>query len=126
MAEKGKRVLWLSRHPPLKAQEDTLKSRFGPGTSMIIDTRPFQNAKDIARRFRAGNYDEMVAVAPLSVIQQLCREGLKPLWAEMEYLGEIKESSEYRAGTDTVLNGKHYRFKKFKRVKSVEMVFEDL
>ena len=114
----GKKILWLSRHNPLPSQISELKRIFGKDVEVVIDPQPFDNAEDIALRFKNGGYDEMVVVAPLSVIQRLTELGIKPLWAEMKRVS--KEEAE------TEVSGRYYKFIKFKRIKGIKIEFEEL
>ena len=112
-----KRILWLSRHKPLPRQIRELRRLFGE-VEVVQDPRPFSSAEEIVQRFRGGGFDEMVAVAPLSVIQRLCELGIKPLWAEME----VCEPEE----AEVFASGRHYRFKRFRRIAGVEVRFEEV
>jgi hypothetical protein len=112
-----KKILWMSRHPWLKSQERELKRIFGEIKIEQIAT-PFKSAEEIVKIFEQGNYDEMVIVAPLSVVAKICEMGIKPLWAEMETVPP--EEAEVEEG------GRYYRFKGFKRIKGVRVEFEEL
>ena len=97
----------------MKSQIDAL-----PKDAVItIDSEPFSNAADIAGRYAGGGFDDIVVVAPLSVISKLIEIGIKPLWAEMELVD--KAHSEVEAV------GRYYRFVQFKRVARIAMEFED-
>ena len=113
------KILWMSRHRPLSSQVVELKHHFGEGVVVEQDPRPFDNAEVVARRFKEGGFDDMVVVAPLSVIDHLCRMGLKPLWAEM-----IEETDPRKIEVRARNTG--YRFSRFRRVKSVRLEFEEL
>lgn len=112
-------VLWVSRHTPLRSQVTELRRLFGPDTTVEQDNRPFDSAEEIARRYREGGYDDLVVVAPLSVLDHLCRMGLRPLWAEMVEEGDPAKV-EVRA------RGAGYRFDRFRRVKRVTVEYEEL
>ena len=115
------KVLWMSRHQPLQAQIDELKRVLGD-CEVVQDPNPFEDASDIIERFKGGGYDEIVIVAPLSVIAKLTEAGVRPLWAEMETIDE-KDFNEY----DSVkVGGRVYRFKEFKRIRRVQLEFEPL
>jgi hypothetical protein len=116
-----KKILWLSRHKPLPAQIAELERIFGHIT-VITDPKPFSSAEEIVARFRTGGYDEMVVVAPLSVIARLTEMGIKPLWAEMRQIPSpgLDPSREVEA------NGRWYRFERFRRISRVQIVFEDV
>jgi hypothetical protein len=115
------KILWLSRHNPLPAQVAELERLFG-NVEVAIDPKPFSSAEEIMARFRAGGYDEIVVVAPLSVIAKLTEMGMKPLWAEMKQI-----SSHFPDPTREVeVNGRWYRFERFRRIAKVQIVFDDL
>jgi hypothetical protein len=115
------KILWLSRHNPLPAQIAELERLFG-NVEVAIDPRPFSSAEEILARFQDGGYDEMVVVAPLSVIAKLTEMGIKPLYAEMEHI----PSPSHDPAREVKSNGRWYRFKKFKRIEKVQIVFADL
>ena len=113
----SKRILWVSKHAPLPSQLRELRRLFGD-VEVVMDPNPFDGAEDIVRRFRSGRFDEMVVVAPLSVIAKLCELGIKPLWAQMEVVGPEEAEVEVR--------GRYYRFERFRRIKGVKIEFEEL
>ncbi|HLD86135.1 MAG TPA: hypothetical protein VJA28_01645 [Patescibacteria group bacterium] len=113
-----KKILWLSRHSPLPIEVVELKRVFGE-LEVCQDVNPFASADEIIERVRRGGYDDVVVVAPLSVIDRLCRLGMKPLWADMEQLSTAH-------GADFTYRGRHYRFVKFRRVVGVEVKYEDI
>jgi len=115
------KILWVSRHPPVPVQIDELKRIFGENTQIDTDPNPFSDAQDIVKRFKDGNYDEMVVVAPLSVIQHLTEMGIKPIWSEMKKVNDV-----FVPYTDSMANGRHYRFVRFRRIKRVKLDFEKL
>jgi len=114
----SKIVVWFSRHPILLSQHQELKRLFGEDVMILQDPNPFDSAEDIIARFRSANADEMVVVAPLSVMGKLCDLGLNPLWAEMKICAP--EEAEVEAA------GRYYRFTRFKRVKRLVLEFEDV
>jgi hypothetical protein len=115
------KILWVSRHPALPAQIRELKKRFGKETVIVADSNPFSSAEDIVQRLKG--FDEMVVVAPLSVISRLCELGVRPLWAEMKVV-----SGEFNPDSDVILPGqppRHMRFQQFKRIKKVALEFDE-
>lgn len=84
------------------------------------DRRPFSSAEEIVRRYKAAGYDDMVVVAPLSVIARLIDLGIRPLWCEMDQV-------DPRTGSpDITYRGRGYKFIRFRRVKTVKMEFEEI
>lgn len=114
-----KKVLWMSRHRPAASQSAALKAMYGNDVEVVLDPNPFDNARTIAQRYREGGFDDLVVVAPLSVLDQLCQMGCKPLWCE-----SVEESNprrvEFRGG-----GGQGYRFLRFRRVRRIVIEFED-
>ena len=113
-----KKILWLSRHQPLSSQVEALCRHFEK-IKMVQDAEPFSSAEEIVSRYRKGGYDEIVAVAPMSVISKLVDLGIKPLWAEM-----IQVNSQAEAEVEA--NGRFYRFVRFRRIKALRFEFEEL
>jgi hypothetical protein len=114
-----KKVYWLSRHAPLPSQIAELRRLFGEDVVVEQDPRPFDSVDDILNRFRSSGSDELLVVAPLSVIAQLVQRGVKPLWAEMEQVGDP-------ALAETEAAGRYYRFIRFRRIAGIEIKFEDV
>ena len=114
-----KKILWVSRHTPHGRQIETLRSTYGGDTVVDQESKPFDDARQIVKRFREGKYDEMVIVAPLSVIAVICTEGINPLYSEA-----IEENDpakiEFRGA-----RGQGFRFVRFRRIKRVALEFED-
>jgi len=101
----------------LESQKKELERIFGE-VELLIDTLPFSDAADVANRFKLANADEMVVVAPLSVIDRLCQLGIQPLFAEMD----VVQSGEY----DVIAAGRKYKFKNFSRIREIKIVKEQL
>ena len=115
----GKKILWMSRHEPHRRQIETLRNTYGGDTIVEQESRPFDDARQIAKRFREGNYDDMVIVAPLSVIQVLCNEGIRMLWSEAVEENDPSKI-EFRGA-----RGQGFRFVRFRRIKRVALELED-
>lgn len=121
------KILWLSKHSPLPSQLAELRRLFGPSVVMHPDPRPFSDAHDIARRFRESGAQELVAVAPLSVIKALCELGIQPLWAEMERCDSAgAEVKTGRNGHGVSRGTFSYKFVRFRRVTGVDLKFEEV
>ena len=114
-----KKVYWMSRHSPLPSQVAELRRLYGGDVVIEQDPNPFSSADDIVERFRKSGADELLVVAPLSVIAQLVQRGIKPLWAEMEVVQNPDEAEVEAAG-------RYYRFVRFRRVSAIQIVFEEV
>lgn len=112
------KILWLSEHEPLESQAKELQTLFGDDIQICEDYDRFRNAKEVKRRFEEGGYDDLVVVAPFTVIKRLCELELYPLYAEVIQLPH-PDMAEFQC------RGRDYKFLGFKRVKAVEMVFFD-
>ena len=116
-----KRILWFSRHPPMAFQIPILKGIFGE--DMVLEheseNEAYMNAVKIIDRIKVGKFDEIIMVAPLSVIDHVIRLGRCPIKADVV---EVKDASEATFS----FNSRHYKFIKFVRVMRLELVTEDL
>lgn len=112
-----KKIIWFSRHEPIQKQIDELKHIFGD-IEVIQDPNPFSSVDDIVDRFRKNNGDEMVVVAPMTVIDQLLKRGIKPLYAEME----LVQGDDF----DVEANGRRFKFVKFSRITDIIIKKEEL
>ena len=112
-----KKIMWFSRHEPIQKQIDELNRLFGQ-VGVIIDPNPISSADDIIDRFKKSGADDLGVVAPLSVIQQLTKQEIFPLRAEMK----PGKGKNY----DIIDKRRKYIFDRFVRIKGVEIVKEEL
>jgi hypothetical protein len=90
------------------------------GDTVEIEKLPgFRSAENIAQTYREGTFDDMVIVAPLSVIAHVVDLGVRPLWSES--VEEPDRSQAHFQGG----GGKWFRFVRFRRIKTVLVEFED-
>jgi hypothetical protein len=115
----GKRIVWVSKHTPTQRQRTILDAIF-PHCTIIIETRPFDSAKDIAKRYHQHGGDEMVVVAPDSVIRALISHGLYPIKAEMQVVNCSSPQAEVRIGK------RCFCFIGYKRIKKLQFEFDAL
>ena len=113
------KILWMSRHCPSESQKEGLRQMFGEDIRIDLEPRPFDDARQIAERYKNGGYDDMVVVAPLSVIAVLCTAGVKMLWSEAAEENDPKKI-EFRGA-----RGQGYRFVRYRRLRRIVMEFED-
>lgn len=114
-----KRILWMSRHNLHPRQVAALKELYGDDIIIERETQPFDNANQIASRFFKGDYNCMVIVAPLSVIQVLCELKIPMLWSECVEEND-PQKIDFRGA-----RGQGFRFVRFRRIKRVALEFED-
>lgn len=113
------KIMWFSRHAPIPKQITELMRIFGENTKVTVDPKPFSNADDVLDRYNRSGAKEMVIVAPMTVINELLKRGIKPLYAEMEL---VQDGEEY----DVEANGRKFRFVKFTRIIRIDIVKEEL
>ena len=113
-----KRVLWVSRHTPHPVQLPALEQYLGDSVE-ITKLPGFRSAEDIVQNFREGQYDDMVIVAPLSVIARVVDLGVRPLWSEAAEEPD-RSRAHFQGG-----GGKWFRFVRFRRIKALHLEFED-
>lgn len=104
-----KKIVWMSRHSPTPSQLTELERLF-PGYTLHIDPNPFSSAADIVARFKAAKGDEMLVVAPWTVIRELIKLGIRPIYAEMKAMPLDDPSVEVRLGTKRKRGYKFVRF----------------
>jgi len=114
-----KRVLWISRHPPLPKEVEALEKALGR-IQILQYASSVRDADHVLRLIEQYKADEIVTILPLSIIMRLCERGVNPLWPEcVQVNGEeydfIDEGS-----------GRKYKFVRFVRVKKVVMITEPL
>jgi hypothetical protein len=117
-------VAWVSRHPPLPAQIDALKSKLG-SIDFVPMSDTFSNAKEIYRKVKEVGAEYAVVVLPLSVTMHLLNnpEASDIIWLRAEM---VKASGRYDPLTDVLLddgkgNKRHVRFKKFQVLTAIEV-----
>ncbi len=113
------KILWVSQHSPTVSQLEELRRIFGEEAEVAKDPKPFSSAEEIAKRFRDGGYNDIVIVAPMSVISRLIDLKIKPFWAEMI---QVKSKAE----SEVEAKGRFYRFNRFRRIKALRFEFEEV
>ena len=86
-----KRVLWLSRHAPTEEQTQELERILGP-CEIVQVSRTVNSGKEVKDLLRENQCDEIVAVLPLNILQQVISQGIQPIRAVMSR--ELKENGE--------------------------------
>lgn len=116
-----KKVLWFSRHKPMEFQIPILRKVFGE--DMVLEQRigndAYMSAEKILQYMKDNYFDEIIMVAPLSVMAKVIELGIRPIKADVI---EVKSA----LGATFTYNGRHYKFIKFVRVVRLELVTEDL
>lgn len=107
-----KRILWVSRHPPVKKQLEELRKRFGPRVTIVNITRIIRSADEVIKLKEEMHCDEVVAVLSMWLIEELVKKGEKPIVAIMRKK-RIK-------GKPTLVH------EKFVRITDMKIVFEEL
>lgn len=72
------KILWVSRHEPLREQVEELEQAFGK-VEITRYCDIVYNVAQLMEVYDDGEYDEMVVVLPVQLIRQLVMVGVKPL-----------------------------------------------
>lgn len=123
------RILWLSRHKPLKSEIDELKRIFGE-IYIIQYPNKVENAEHVLNLIEYFGADEIVAVLPLTIIAKITEKGVKPLRAEMTLLHTCKSKPcpDFDPDRDWIdpTSKRHFRFTHFSRIHQVRIISERL
>jgi len=134
------RVLWVSRHKPLRAQLRELRRLFGD-IELIIHESTVPNAEHVISEAKRHNAKVIVPVLPLSIIARLVeiarKEDIVVLFAKMEAIATtkrmeeaekiLKEAEDRRNITTYADNTiRVFEFKQFEKILKVELVTEPL
>ncbi len=116
-----KKILWFSRHPMMEFQRPILQKIFGADFMLeqMIGRDAYISAEKIVDYMKRNKFDEIVMVAPLSVMAKVVELGIYPIKADVVEVKEEKEKTFTH-------NGRHYKFLKFVRVVKLNLVTEDL
>jgi len=106
-----KRVLWFSRHSMMEFQRPILQKIFGEDMMLeqIIGRDAYISAEKIVDTMRRKKFDEIIMVAPLSVMDKVIELGVRPIKADVVEVKDLQEAT-------FTYNGRHYKFLKFVRV----------
>jgi len=127
---KSKKILWLSRHDPLPAQIKYLKEKFG---DIEIEKKPMivKDANHAMEIIKESGAEVVIPVLPQSVIMHItprcAQENILILRAEMELLHECEPvCSSFDKYKETWINGRHYKFLRFNKLKEIKIIEEPL
>lgn len=111
------KVLWVSQHKPLTSQIVALSKKVPEEDkiTLVPMDRPVSSVEEIVKEFLGGNYDDMIVIKPLSMVQVLTFWNISPWVPKMERV--------HRRDDAEVINGSGVmsRFVKFIRVKAVRL-----
>jgi len=134
------KVLWVSRHKPLKVQLEELKRIFGD-YSLKQYSGIVPNAGWLMNYVKTHGYDVVIPVLPLTVVARFTElaENVLVLWAEMTVSKQMYRKPEaffdYDPDRETVVASvdekgrmlwKVMRFKKFYRLLGVKLELEPI
>lgn len=113
-----KKILWLSGHSMNGIQMPALRRIFGADVQLVERVGFVGNAEQIVRAYREGGFDDLIIVAPLSVISRVVELGVHPLWSEAVICS--------REQMDWETSGRYYRFARFRKIRRLAFEFDDL
>lgn len=104
----------------LESQRQALNELY-PDRKVIIhkDISPFADVQEIIDKIKEGDYDDVVAVAPLWLIYHLFHKGLRPLYPIMDKVTD-KQLAEL------TIKDRLYKFNRFKRIERMEIFFKEI
>ena len=79
------KILWLSRHDPNSEQIQELNRIFNFKYELVIIDKRVDNAKEVIDLMEVNGVDDIIAVLPLELIEELIRLGVKPIRANMKF-----------------------------------------
>ncbi len=105
----------------MEFQRPILQKIFGVDVKIDHQTgdKSYINAQSLVQYIKDNKYDEVVMVAPLSVMTKVIELGIKPIKADVV---EVKSGEDFTFE----YNKRFYKFIKFVRVIRLELVTEDL
>jgi len=123
------KVAWVSRHPPLKAQLETLKEKLG-SVEVVQINKTFADYRNVLSAVKEIGAKYAVVVLPLSMIALLVEDrSVVWLYSVMLPVHENCQGSGcplFSPDTDVLMPpNRHLRFYEFKRIKDVRMILED-
>jgi len=133
------KVAWVSRHRPLRAEEDELRRILGPDIELVLVSNTYRNADEVFAELVETNAKVAVVVLPLSVVSRLIgpaqRAGIDLWWPRMQKLHDCEGPStcpDFDMDTDIWLpyyrsdTGRHMRFLRFERIQEVRLITEPI
>lgn len=111
--KKKQKILWISRHSPCKSELVELYKMYPQAEVTYIKEKV--SAEFISEIGK--NYDDIICIVPLSVLRKLVENGIHPLFPQTV---EVNDDNY-----DFVYRGKKYKFVAFRRVKDVQLIFEE-
>lgn len=118
---KRKKILWISRHPPLKKQLDELRRIYGD-FELIQYAGYVKDSEEVVNLMKTYGADDIVVILPMTMIYYLVNElGVKPVWPEIERVNDDEDYDYQDPKT-----GRKYRFKRFVRIHGFEIIKEEL
>ena len=100
-------ILWLSRHEPTKKQMAELKKIFGDKIEVCQITTTIRSGEEVLALMKKNLCQEVVAVLPVGLLEQVTALGVKPIRAVMDRRFKNDKSQ--------------FIFSHFERIEHVEM-----
>lgn len=119
---KPTKIVWVSRHPPIPRQLLEL-DRLWPLHDLSFDPRTWDGAREIVERFDRAGADEMVLVAPWTVMRAIVNCGIHPIYAKMR---QVPCAGPHETSIGSGRRRRCYNFVEFERVRDLKLVLEPL
>ena len=106
------RLLWLSRHDPYDDQVNELKHIFDDDLEIVVSPNPVKTGAEVVQLMKRANCDEVCAVLPINLIEEIVELGVQPIRAQMHRI--------------TTSEGVNFIHDYFYRIKKIDIVREVL
>ena len=78
------KLLWLSRHDPFLDQIEELNDIFGEDIDIVVHRYPVKTGAEVVQIMKRTKADEVCAVLPINLIEEVVALGIQPIRAQME------------------------------------------
>ncbi len=100
-----RKILWVSRHTPTNVQLKELQYVFGNDLVVVQENQIIKNVGALINRYKQEEYDAMVVVLPVEMIQTLVENGIQPI-----------KAVRYREKDDSGYTFTHHHFERITNV----------
>lgn len=113
-------IAWYARSPETPRQVEGLKSIFGEDT--IVEHRGSPNNAQLLREdFEGSGAKDCVIVGPLAYLEHVLKEGIQPLWSQMEACRPDDPAVEIK-----LPDGRCFKFIEFRRLLNLHVKYAEI
>jgi hypothetical protein len=78
------KLLWLSTHKPFKNQLEELNEIFDEDVEIVVHRNAVKTGAEVVQIMKRNGADEVCAVLPINLIEEIVDLGVQPIRAHME------------------------------------------